>query len=339
MENEDLQLIWNHLKNENLPRYKKNQLLAIEKHLLNYSTTEIAKELDMHPRSIQRYIRNYKEKGLEAIMETSKPGNSRRLDDSQLNKIKEELQKYPSHHGYFLPKWTAKLVRKHIKKAYGVSLSEESCRKILQEAGVEGEWLSAFKQRNLFKEQLNTHLSNPNIEVWIISDIYLGIRERRKNKQGKLPYYPDDLLKDPSTIPKVDLTQKAKGEWILCLEAMKSGKFFYLHHTDQQEEGPRYKEAIQQMFRHTKVDSIVLLLPNAAIHRRNLLKLHSKRPNINFLVQFIPTDSQDLNPLNQRKEDLIEMFRLKKKGTNERKILSEQKMIQIIKYLDEISSN
>lgn len=345
MEKEVLHVIREQLKNENLPKYRKHQLASIEKYLSGQSTSTIANELQVTPRSIQRYIRSYRENGLASILESSKPGNKNKLSEEKEKKIKQDIQNEPTVYGYLVPEWTSRLLRKYITKEYKITLSEESCRKIIDSAGVKKEKQSLYKQRKQFEEQLSIYLNDSDTEVWALSDIYLGIRERRKNKQGKVPYYPKELLKDSSEMLKmeltenikVDLTQKAKEEWVLCLKSVKSNSFFYWHHTDRHEELSRYKEAIQAMVKHTKHAQIVLIMPNTAIHRRNFLKIHIKKSKKEISVNYFPPQSPDLNPLYELKEYLLETFQLKKKKTHERKILSSQKVKQILNYLDQIS--
>lgn len=336
MDSEALHLLKEQLHNMYLPKYKRNQFMALERYLSGESTASIAAELNLHPRSIQRYIRNYRDKGLETLQIVPKPGNKNKLRKNQENKIRQDLQKEPSMYGYLFPEWTPKLIKEYIKNVYGVSLSQETCRKLFHAAGLKKEKLSVIKQRKLFEEQMLFYQNEPDTEVWALSDIYLGIRERRKNKKGKLPYYPDDLLKDENTLPKIDLTQKAKEEWVLCLKAMKSQSFFYWRHTDQQDELPRYTEVIQKIFHHTDSSRIILIMADSATNRRNFLK-KSMKESKSIVIKFIPPHSPDLNPLNYLKEDLTKTFSLKKKRTQERKILPERKVTQILKYLHEIS--
>ncbi|WP_433744946.1 helix-turn-helix domain-containing protein [Falsibacillus pallidus] len=337
MEKKIIEMIQKELQTPNIPSYKRNRMSAVGKYLAGQSSFSIATDLNLSPRSVQRYIRAYQEKGISSLFNPQRPGNKHKLNDEQMNDIKRILQKEPTISGYLFPKWTARLLRRYIKKTYGTSLSQELCRQLLMTNQDKEEKQSPFKERKAFEQLLAIYLRDSDTEVWILSDIYLGIRERRKNKQGKLPYYPEDLLKDPASIPNVDLTQKAKEEWVLCLESMKSKDFFFWHHSDQQEELSRYKEVIQTMVRHTEAQKVVIIMPETAIHRRNFLKIYIKQSKKSFKVEYFPFQSPDLNPLNNRKEHIIETFQLKKKETQERKILSEQKVKQILNYLQQIS--
>ncbi|WP_108672463.1 helix-turn-helix domain-containing protein [Peribacillus acanthi] len=337
MTDEIIYIIKRELQKPNLPKYKRNPLITIEKHLLGLSSTSIALELQISNRSVQRYIQEYKNNGLSSFLRNQKPGNKKKLTDVQLASIHKIINEPPSEVGYLLPEWTALLLKKYIQKAFQVSLSEEACRQLILSMQKDRKKQTPFKQRKLFQDQWSTYMRDYETEIWVLSDIYLGIRERRKNKQGKVPYYPEDLLKDPSEITNVDLTQKAKEEWLLCLKGIKSDAFFYWHHTDRHEELPRYKEIVYTIAKYSRNHKNIIFLPDAAIHRRNFHKIHIKKAKKEIKVQYFPAQSADLNPLYKLKENLLETYQLKKKKTQERKVLSEQKVKKILSYLDEIS--
>jgi transposase len=324
------------LQNTQLPTYKNKRLQVIKQHLLGNSAKDIANELDYHLRSVQRYIKEYREKGEISLFDTPSPGNKGKLDVKQEEKIKKELQFRPSKYGYLLPEWNGKLLVKYIHKTYGISLSLETCRQLLHNSMIKNKEESVEKRRNEFKKRLQQYREDPNCEVWFLSDIFLGFRKRAKNKKGKLPYYPEDLLVDPTTIPHIDFSEKAKKERVLCVQSVKSNHFFFRHYTERVSEDKRYIQAIKKIYKATNQPQIVLLYPNLTIHNRNLM-FRVKESNKSFMVEYVPPQCSDLNPLTALKDELMRKFKLKDKQTNQRVKLSEDHLNQVLQYLHQLS--
>ena len=83
----------------------------------------------------RRYIHAYRVYGLAALYDLQIPGRPAQLSTSQLNLIDQWLSDSPRNTGYNQSNWTARLMKYHIKKTWGIKLSGETARRVIHQLG------------------------------------------------------------------------------------------------------------------------------------------------------------------------------------------------------------
>lgn len=81
--------------------------------------------------SINLWIRSFIESGPDALM--LHQGKHPKLNISQMEQIRYDINHAPSDFGYGKSSWTGQLLSEHIRKMYNVSLHPRQCLRILSE--------------------------------------------------------------------------------------------------------------------------------------------------------------------------------------------------------------
>lgn len=90
---------------------------------------QIADVVGRSAKSVRKWINRYNRGGAEAIRAVPNKGRSCRLNEKQLLKIEEWLQKPPSQR---YGRWTGKLLREKIVEEFGISYSVDGIYYILR---------------------------------------------------------------------------------------------------------------------------------------------------------------------------------------------------------------
>ena len=70
---------------------------------------------------------------VDAIEDESRPGRPPKLDTSDRESLRADLEDSPSEHGYDESEWTPDLVRRHIDRVYDTTYSEGHVRRLLRQ--------------------------------------------------------------------------------------------------------------------------------------------------------------------------------------------------------------
>ncbi|MFB6131763.1 MAG: helix-turn-helix domain-containing protein [Salinigranum sp.] len=74
----------------------------------------------------------------DAIEDEPRPGRPPKLDESERERLREELDASPAEFGYDDSEWTPDVVRTHIEREYGISYSEGHVRRLLRQFSEKG---------------------------------------------------------------------------------------------------------------------------------------------------------------------------------------------------------
>jgi transposase len=91
---------------------------------------KVAELYNMHRSTIYIWIEKAKRLGIEALKDEVRPGKTSRIMDSELKKIKKDLQKEPSFFGYKNSLWDGKLLSYHLKVKYDIDLGVRQCQRL-----------------------------------------------------------------------------------------------------------------------------------------------------------------------------------------------------------------
>ena len=96
---------------------------------------EVAKLLGDAPRSVEYWVRWFKEKGLAGLREGERPGRPRRLSEQQLQEIDTVLHGQPRQVGLRGSLWDGKTLAAWIERQYDVKLGVRQCQRIFRQLG------------------------------------------------------------------------------------------------------------------------------------------------------------------------------------------------------------
>ena len=109
-------------------------LLKIENQ--EVSCDSIANLFGQSPRSVSNWIKKVNEAGtIEVLRDVKRPGRNKKLSESNLEEIKEVLQKAPELSGVTANIWDGKSLSYYIQQAYSIELGVRQCQRLFHELG------------------------------------------------------------------------------------------------------------------------------------------------------------------------------------------------------------
>lgn len=102
----------------------------------NCTTESLGQLMQASPRSIANWIHKLNTSGnIEALRDKQKPGRSGRLNDGQMELLRQDLQKHPTELGLDANLWDGKTLSHHIKKQFGITIQVRQCQRLFNKLG------------------------------------------------------------------------------------------------------------------------------------------------------------------------------------------------------------
>ena len=96
------------------------------------SCYEVAEVFGDDPRSVERWVHEFQQHGIEGLREKPHPGRHATLADEQLRQLELALRNRPRELGYAADAWNSKLLRAEILRRFGVTLSARHCQRLFR---------------------------------------------------------------------------------------------------------------------------------------------------------------------------------------------------------------
>lgn len=93
---------------------------------------EVANTFNDDPSSVARWVRHFKEFGVEGLRDDQKSGRPAGLTPDQSQTLQRQLNQSPVAVGYADNSWSGKLLVLHVEKQYGLNLSVRQCQRLLR---------------------------------------------------------------------------------------------------------------------------------------------------------------------------------------------------------------
>jgi len=95
------------------------------------SYSQVSEWFGEHPRTIERWVQNAHEFGVEGLKDEQKLGRPTKVRDDQKRALKTDIAKLPTEFGYKVSAWNGQLLMRHLKNNYGVDLGLRQCQRLL----------------------------------------------------------------------------------------------------------------------------------------------------------------------------------------------------------------
>jgi transposase len=96
------------------------------------STVQTGKLLDVPQRNIARWVKRFKEDGVNALHDSERSGRPQALNAAQRKALSNALAKHPKDFGLKGNGWTGALVAEFLRKRHGIRLTIRHCRRLLK---------------------------------------------------------------------------------------------------------------------------------------------------------------------------------------------------------------
>ena len=107
------------------------RLHGIRLNLDGHTSGEISSVLNVHRANVSRWLRNWKDHGLEGLLEGHRHGRPGELSEKQLQELSDILDSGPIAYGYESGVWTSKVIAQVVAEEFEVFYHPGHVRKIL----------------------------------------------------------------------------------------------------------------------------------------------------------------------------------------------------------------
>lgn len=285
-------------KNDNrkLPRAEKEALRKVAVRRIQeqgISPEVIAREFDVNPRTVYRWIERYQSGGWDGLKNQAVPGRPSKLTDSQLAWLSKTLATDgPEQYKFPFALWTTKLIRELINRRLGVELSETSVGRLLKQIGFTA-------QRPLY----SAWQQNPErVEHWLKEE-FPALKAQAK-KENALIFFGDessvrsDYHRGTTWAPKGKTpVVKSSGSRVslnmISAISTKGACRFKLH------EGSMNADVFCDFLRRLTKNQerkIILVLDNSRVHHAKKVQRLVASMDNKLELRFLPPYSPELNP-------------------------------------------
>ena len=101
-----------------------------------YSFKDISSRLGVGHRSVCRWVKGYKLRGLDSLRTKPRAGRRPRLSGEERRLIVETALKDPKLFGYLRNDWSIRLLSEHLTRRLGIKVSKSHVWRMLREAGI-----------------------------------------------------------------------------------------------------------------------------------------------------------------------------------------------------------
>lgn len=131
--------------------------LAVETVLNGDPLGEVAESCGVSPRTLQRWVRAWKQHGEPGLANQPRPGRPRKLDEVQTQQILAWLDRSPSEFGFVTERWTASRLVLLIEQRFGIHMNFRYL----------SDWLRRHGVTPQMPEQQARERDEPLIRAWL----------------------------------------------------------------------------------------------------------------------------------------------------------------------------
>jgi len=103
-----------------------------------HSCYGVAEWFGESPRTVERWVHQFEEAGIEGLRSKPKSGRPSKLGSEQLEQLRREINKGPIQFGYDQERWDVKLLGAHVSDHFGITLSIRHCQRLLRACHQDG---------------------------------------------------------------------------------------------------------------------------------------------------------------------------------------------------------
>lgn len=95
------------------------------------SCYEVANWFGENPRSVERWIHAYDREGVTGLHDRARSGRASLVTRLMQQQLMQDLHDVPCACGYAHPRWSGKLLARHLETRFGLNLGERQCQRLL----------------------------------------------------------------------------------------------------------------------------------------------------------------------------------------------------------------
>lgn len=112
------------------------RILAVQRIQDGYSVRAVARFLGVARRSVQRWQRRYRQRGLRGLQAVLAPGRAGRLDGRMSRCVRAWIRHPATDYGFSTDRWTARRVQRLLQERLGVRPHVRTVRRWIRHLGI-----------------------------------------------------------------------------------------------------------------------------------------------------------------------------------------------------------
>ncbi len=270
---------------------KRDRLLAYMQRKDDLDTEQIAKNLDRAHSTISRWLIRAQDEGIRARHERPGRGRKHKLSESQLKQLEADLKSGSEECGFESSLWDSGLIRRHIKKKFGIEYSKSGTRLLAHELGFSWKKSRPKNPKSASKRKQN-EFEEASQEL---------IRE--KEAQGYTVMTEDESsIQKTSNSPKhgwfrrgmsitAPLTLSRQRRYIFGVLAV--GIFYHMFYDKTNTDS--FCDFLENL--HEKYGKVLIFLDNASYHKSVGVKKTLEKYKGELMLEYLPPSTPELNPV------------------------------------------
>jgi len=99
------------------------------------SCRQVAQLFDANPRTVQRWVRAFEERGFDGLRDGERSGRPPALTPDQWSSVEQDLRRRPDDFGLAGHLWDGRLLAEHLRRRYDVKLGVRQCQRLFRQMG------------------------------------------------------------------------------------------------------------------------------------------------------------------------------------------------------------
>jgi transposase len=267
--------------------------LAVSRVLAGESQVAVGASLQVHPDTVNKWTRHYREHGKDGLTSSKAPGPATKLSDKQIKVLRRLIVgKEPRQLNFGPALWSLPIVAELIERLFDVVLHETTISRMLHRLGITPQ----RPARRAFQRD------DDEIRRWIETDFPAAVREARR-MQGTLLFLDETGVHEDAA---VGTTWGQRGKTpvvatsgtrrrINAISAISPRGRMWFRCYEGNLNAPRFVQFLEGLL-HDLAKPLVLVLDRHPAHRAAVVRRFLQANRARIRVHYLPGYAPELNP-------------------------------------------
>ncbi len=262
------------------------------------SLSQIAENLCRSKSAISEWLNRAQDEGMRARHERAGRGRKHKLSESQLSQLDADLKSDPGDCGFEGSMWDSRLMRRHIRKKFGIQYSSSGTRLLARELGFawkksrpKNPKAASKRKQNEFKEAAQRLIREKTAEGFTV----LAEDESSIQKTSNSPKRGWTKRGRRLTTPSSPSRQRRYIFGVLA-----AGIFHFMFY--EKANTGSFCDFLERV--HERYGKVPIFLDNASYHRSGGVKETLKKYDGQIILEYLPPYTPELNPVKIRDREI-----------------------------------
>ena len=305
--------------------------LAVRRVFDGESAAEVSRSYGLGSKTIFKWLRTAREKGLDALAPIPRTGRNRALSEVEEQEVKRwVVNGDPRQHGFDFGLWTRQIVADLIADRFGVTLSVTSVGKLLHRLG-----LTPQKPLRRAYER-----DDKAVTQWK-ENTYPKIQKEAKKQRAEIFWLDEAGIRSNDPLQRTcglkgqtpTVQTSSKRQSINAISALSNKGGFWYHVYSGKFTADKFIECLRSFMKHRK-KPVFVIMDGHPVHKANKVKAYVASLNGKLTLHLLPPYAPDINP------DELVWNQMRHMGTSKKPLKENESLKQrVINDLQKIKEN